>query len=94
MTEPTQPIEAIELVKLTKTETAATTIKRPRGKYAETYAELLKLQPGESLRIKTPTPALQAMNTLWCRLHRANLTGFTFRRIDTHTLVAIRLTNE
>jgi len=90
----TASAEAIEIVKLSPAQTEAATAKKPRGRYAETYNEILKLKPGESLKIKTPTPSLQAMNTLWCRLHRAGISGFTFRRLDEFTLVAIRLTSD
>jgi len=80
----------IKIVKLTKSETDEAKA-RPRGKYADIYSALLELRSGESLRLETQEPALKAMNSLWCRLHRNKITGFTFRRIDERTLVVIRL---
>lgn len=90
-TEAAPEVALPKVEKLSKAETTASTQPKPRGKYADTYNEMLKLKPGESLKVTTVTSALQAMNTLWCRLHRNKLTGFSFRRLDDNTLIVIRV---
>lgn len=82
--------EDVKIVKLSPSETEQAKAK-PRGKHADVYNAMMGLQPGESLRLETPYPALQIMNSMWCRLHRNKIKGFTFRRIAENTLVIIRL---